>query len=73
MNLYKINLQKSVAFLYTNNVVLEEEYIKKKLKLYQDKKKKKKPRNKPDQGGEKIYIYLRTINIDKEIKEDSIK
>ena len=26
MNLYKINLQKSVAFVYTNSEILENEY-----------------------------------------------
>ena len=49
---YKINIQKLVAFLYTNNEISEREcknqYL---LKLHQ---KNKILRNKPDQGGERL-------------------
>ena len=51
---YKINIQKSVAFLYANNEISEKEsekqYV---LKLHQ-KNKNKIHRNKPDQGGERL-------------------
>ena len=50
---YKINIQKSVAFLYTNNEISERECKKQYLlKSYQIKNKIL--RNKPDQGDERI-------------------
>ena len=45
---YKINIQKSVAFLYTNNEISERE-CKKTIPFKIAPPKKKKPRNKPDQ------------------------
>ena len=52
---YKINIQKSVAFLYTNNEISEKECKKQYLsKITLKTKTKKKPRNKPDQGGERL-------------------
>ena len=53
---YKINIQKSVAFLYTNNEIPERESWKKKLKVHQ-KLINKTPRNKPDQGGERLIHW----------------
>ena len=54
---YKINIQKVFAIHYTNNEILEREYI---LKLTpQKKKERKKPWNKPNQRGERHM--LRTI------------
>ena len=52
---YKIIIQKLVAFLYTNNEILERE-IKNQSHLKSHQKKKKIPgfRNKPDQGGERL-------------------
>ena len=47
---YKINIQKSVAFLYTNNQISERE-IKKTISFTITSKKNKIPRNKPTQGG----------------------
>ena len=52
---YKINIQKSFAFLYTNNNILEKEYKKIPFKItFKKKKEKRKPRNKPDQGSERL-------------------
>ena len=48
---YKINIQKSVAFPYTNNEVSEKECKQSLLKLQQ---KIKILRSKPDQGGERL-------------------
>ena len=54
---YKINIQKVFTIHYTNNEILEREYI---LKLTpQKKKERKKPWNKPNQRGERHM--LRTI------------
>ena len=50
---YKINIQKSVTFLYTNNEILEKEYkniIPFKIKPWKNQI----PRNKPHQGGERL-------------------
>ena len=47
---YKINIQRSVAFLYTNNEILEKEY--KKIITFQIAPQKNQiPWNTPDQGG----------------------
>ena len=48
---YKINIQKSVAFLYTNNEISERESEK---KSFKNCLKKKKLRNKSDQIGERL-------------------
>ena len=48
---YKVNTQKSKAFLYTNNEISETE-IKKNLICYNNKKNKV-PRNKSNQGGKR--------------------
>ena len=50
---YKINIQKSVVFLYSNSEIIRKRNLKKQihLKLHQ---KKKIPRNKPIQGGERL-------------------
>ena len=56
---YKINIQKLVTFLYTNNEILEKEYKKQYLLKSHQKNKKKKnknPRNKPDQGGRRHML-----------------
>ena len=45
---YKINIQKSVAFLYANNKLTERE-IKKTIPIHSCYKKNKIPRNKPNQ------------------------
>ena len=47
---YKINIQKSVAFMYTNNEILEKKY--KNIKPFKFSPKILK--NKPDQGGERL-------------------
>ena len=47
---YKVNIQKSKAFLYTNNETSETE-IRKNIP-FDSKKKNKVPRTKPNQGGE---------------------
>ena len=47
---YKINIQKSVAFLYTNNEILEKEY-KHTIPFKIAPPKNQIPRNTPDQGG----------------------
>ena len=49
---YKINAQKSVAFLYTNNEVTERE-IKKSIPVTVAQENHKIPRNKSNQRGEK--------------------
>ena len=49
---YKINAQKSVAFLYTNNEVTERE-IKESIPFTVAQKNNKIPRNKSNQRGEK--------------------
>ena len=46
---YKVNIQKSKAFLYTNNEVSETE-IRKKNPIWYSNKKNKVPRNKPNLG-----------------------
>ena len=60
---YKINIQKSVAFLYTNNEIPERESKNKQtkktlLKAYPNNPKKF--RNKPGQEGKKIHMPTRT-------------
>ena len=49
---YKINIEKSVAFLYTNNEILEKEY-KNKIPVKIAPEKNQIPWNIPDQGGER--------------------
>ena len=54
---HKINIQKSVAFLYTNNEISEWESKKKKKKkkiLFKITLKNKNPRIKPNQEGESL-------------------
>ena len=48
---YKVNIQKSRAFLYTNNEMSETESRKK--SIYYSNKKNKVPRNKFNQGGKR--------------------
>ena len=48
---YKVNIVKSVAFLYTNNELSERQAKKK--PIYYSNKKNKVPRNKPNQGGKR--------------------
>ena len=50
---YKINIQKSVAFLYTNNEILEKEYKKMPFKIAPQKKNQI-PGNTPDQEGKRL-------------------
>ena len=52
---YKVNTQKSKAFLYTNNETSETE-IKKKNPICYSNKKNEVPRNKPSQGGERPVL-----------------
>ena len=52
---YKVNTQKSKAFLYTNNETAETE-IKKKNPIWYSNKKNKVPRNKPNQGGKRPVL-----------------
>jgi hypothetical protein len=47
---YKINLQKSLAFLYTNNKQTEKECME---SIYSSLKKNQIPRNKPNKGCER--------------------
>ena len=49
---YKINIQKSVAFLYANNKVIEME-VKKTIPFTTASEKNKMPSNKPNQGGKR--------------------
>ena len=51
---YKVNTQKSNAFLYTNNETAETE-IRKKIPFHSNKKNKV-PRNKPNQGGKRPVL-----------------
>ena len=52
---YKVNTQKSKAFLYTNNEISETEIRKKNPNCYSNKKNKV-PRNKPNQGGKRPVL-----------------
>ena len=52
---YKVNTQKSKAFLYTNNETAETE-IRKKNPIRYSNKKNKVPRNKPNQGGKRPVL-----------------
>ena len=52
---YKINTQKSVAFLYTNDELAERE-IRKTVPFTVASKKNKIPRNKPNQGSERPIL-----------------
>ena len=52
---YKVNIQKSMAFLYTNNKLSERE-TKKKNPIYYSNKKNKVPRNKLNQGGKRPVL-----------------
>ena len=61
---YKINIQKSVAFLYANNKLTERE-IRKNIPFTIASKKNKIPRNKSNQGCKRPVL--------KEIKEDTNK
>ena len=49
---YKVNIQKSEVFLYTNNEISETE-IRKKNPIEYSHKKNKVPRKKPNQGGKR--------------------
>ena len=51
---YKVNIQKSKAFLYTNNETSETE-IREKISCSSNKKNKV-PRNKPNQGGKRPVL-----------------
>ena len=68
---YKVNTQKSKAFLYTDNEISETE-IRKKNPISYSHKKNKVPRNKPKQGGKNLYSG-NYITMKKEIKEDTNK
>ena len=68
---YKVNIQKSKALLYNNNVISETE-IKGKNPICYSNKKSKVPRNKPNQGGKNLYSENYTT-LKKEIKEDTNK
>ena len=57
---YKVNIQKSKAFLYTNDEVSETE-IRKKNPICYSNKKNRVPRNKPNQGG-KIPVLRKLHN-----------
>ena len=59
---YKISIQKSVAFPYTNHEISQRE-LKKKKNSFKVCKKKKDPRNKLNQGDEDLYAknYKRLI------------
>ena len=50
---YKINIQKSLAFLYTNNEILEKEY-KNTIPFKIAPPKNQIPENTPDQGGKRL-------------------
>ena len=50
---YKINIQKLVVFLSTNNEIIEN----RKTILFKIAPKNKIPRNKPDQGGERLTYW----------------
>ena len=52
---YNSNIQKSVAFLYTNNEILEKEY-KNTIPFKIACPKNQIPGNKPDQGGERLIF-----------------
>ena len=52
---YKVNTEKSKAFLYTNNKTAETE-IRKKNPIRYSNKKNKVPRNKPNQGGKRTVL-----------------
>ena len=52
---YKVNTQKSKAFLYINNETAETE-IRKKNPICYSNKKNKVPRNKPNQGGKRPVL-----------------
>ena len=53
--IYKVNTQKSKAFLYTNNETAETE-IRKKNPISYSNKKNKVRRNKPNQGGKRPVL-----------------
>ena len=59
---YKVNIEKSKAFLYTNNETSEAE-IKKKIPFDIVTRKVKIPRNKPNQGG-KRSVFRKLHNIE---------
>ena len=52
---YQVNIQKSKAFLYTNNEISETE-TREKNPIYYSNKKNKVPRNKPNQGGKRPVL-----------------
>ena len=52
---YKVNIQKSKAFLYTNNKISEIE-IRGENSICYSKKKNELPRNKPNQGGKRPVL-----------------
>ena len=65
---YKVNIQKSKAFLYTNNAIAETELRKKNPICYSNKKNKV-TRNKPNQGG-KRPVLRKLHNTEERNKED---
>ena len=67
---YKINTQRFVAFLYTNNEISEGK-SKKKI-LFKISTRKKKLRNKPNQGGKRL-MHKNYKTLIKETKYDSKK
>ena len=67
---YKVNTQKSKAFLYTNNEISEIEIGKNSICC--SIKKNKVPRNKPNQGVNDLYSENYTT-LKEEIKEDTNK
>ena len=72
---YKVNTQKSKAFLYTNNEISEvhsEHKNQEKSLIYYSNKKNKVPTNKPNQGG-KRHVLRKLHNIEEDIKEDTNK
>ena len=69
---YNINIQKSIAFWYTNNEILEKEY--KKIITFQIAPQKNQiPWNTPDQGGKGLIYAENYKTLIKEIKEDAKK
>ena len=66
---YKVNIQKSKAFLCSNNEYQEEKLGKN--PIYYSNKKNKIPRNKPNQGSKRPVV--RKLHNTEEIKEDTNK
>ena len=66
---YKVNIQKSKAFLYTNNEISETE-IRKKYSIWYRKKKNKIPNNKPNRGGRKNLYSENCTTLKKELRKE---